>query len=164
MKDRPDDPSHHERTLLPRSYISLLILWYYELFYLFQEHIGFMRFCTCWSKARRSIQNTGKTPVCWNESQWRTSRTGRHPEYYRPTPGRIQIWHQGWVGVVLKTIRMFCVPHGIILVLQIILKITVVYSGCGLREREREGGGGWRIEWDRICNNSSIGCQKKVFI
>ena len=23
MKDRPDDPSHHERTLLPRSYISL---------------------------------------------------------------------------------------------------------------------------------------------
>ena len=25
MKDRSDDPSHHERTLLPRSYISLLI-------------------------------------------------------------------------------------------------------------------------------------------
>ena len=25
MKDRPDDPSHHERTLLPRSYISLRI-------------------------------------------------------------------------------------------------------------------------------------------
>ena len=24
MKDLPDDPSHHERTLLPRSYISLL--------------------------------------------------------------------------------------------------------------------------------------------
>ena len=23
MKDRPDDPSHNERTLLPRSYISL---------------------------------------------------------------------------------------------------------------------------------------------
>ena len=23
MKDRPDDPSHHNRTLLPRSYISL---------------------------------------------------------------------------------------------------------------------------------------------
>ena len=23
MKDRPDDPSHHERTLLPRSYVSL---------------------------------------------------------------------------------------------------------------------------------------------
>ena len=23
MKDRSDDPSHHERTLLPRSYISL---------------------------------------------------------------------------------------------------------------------------------------------
>ena len=23
MKDRPDDASHHERTLLPRSYISL---------------------------------------------------------------------------------------------------------------------------------------------
>ena len=24
MKDRSDDPSHHERTLLPRSYISLI--------------------------------------------------------------------------------------------------------------------------------------------
>ena len=24
MKDRSDDPSHHERTLLPRRYISLL--------------------------------------------------------------------------------------------------------------------------------------------
>ena len=24
MKDRSDDPSHHERTLLPRSYISIL--------------------------------------------------------------------------------------------------------------------------------------------
>ena len=24
MKDRSDDPSHHERTVLPRSYISLL--------------------------------------------------------------------------------------------------------------------------------------------
>ena len=23
MKDRSDDPSHHERTLLPRSYISI---------------------------------------------------------------------------------------------------------------------------------------------
>ena len=26
MKDRSDDPSHHERTLLPRSYISLLLV------------------------------------------------------------------------------------------------------------------------------------------
>ena len=25
MKDRSDDPSHHERTLLPRSYISLTV-------------------------------------------------------------------------------------------------------------------------------------------
>ena len=25
MNDRSDDPSHHERTLLPRSYISLLV-------------------------------------------------------------------------------------------------------------------------------------------
>ena len=25
MKDRPDNPSDHERTLLPRSYISLLL-------------------------------------------------------------------------------------------------------------------------------------------
>ena len=31
MKDRSDDPSHHERTLLPRSYISLLIM--YEVVY-----------------------------------------------------------------------------------------------------------------------------------
>ena len=28
MKDRSDDPSHHEQTLLPRSYISLLNLLY----------------------------------------------------------------------------------------------------------------------------------------
>ena len=28
MKDRSDDPSHHERTLLPRSYISLYIQMY----------------------------------------------------------------------------------------------------------------------------------------
>ena len=26
MKDRSDDPSHHERTLLPRSYISLEVI------------------------------------------------------------------------------------------------------------------------------------------
>ena len=26
MKDRPDNPSHHERTLLPRSYISLVFI------------------------------------------------------------------------------------------------------------------------------------------
>ena len=26
IKDRSDDPSHHERTLLPRSYISLLAI------------------------------------------------------------------------------------------------------------------------------------------
>ena len=26
MKDRSDDPSHHERTLLPRSYISLTFM------------------------------------------------------------------------------------------------------------------------------------------
>ena len=26
MKDRSDDPTHHERTLLPRSYISLLYI------------------------------------------------------------------------------------------------------------------------------------------
>ena len=26
MKDRSDDPSHHERTLLPRGYISLRLL------------------------------------------------------------------------------------------------------------------------------------------
>ena len=27
MKDRSDDPSHYERTLLPRSYISLPSVW-----------------------------------------------------------------------------------------------------------------------------------------
>ena len=27
LKDRSDDPSHHERTLLPRSYISLSMAW-----------------------------------------------------------------------------------------------------------------------------------------
>ena len=27
MNDQSDDPSHHERTLLPRSYISLQIDW-----------------------------------------------------------------------------------------------------------------------------------------
>ena len=27
MKDRSDDPSHHERKLLPRSYISLLAVY-----------------------------------------------------------------------------------------------------------------------------------------
>ena len=27
MNDRSDDPSHHERTLLPRSYISLPVIW-----------------------------------------------------------------------------------------------------------------------------------------
>ena len=31
MKDRSDDPSHHERTLLPRSYISLPTLWWIDL-------------------------------------------------------------------------------------------------------------------------------------
>ena len=27
MKDRSDDPSHHERTLLPRSYISVRVIY-----------------------------------------------------------------------------------------------------------------------------------------
>ena len=31
MKDRSDDPSHHERTLLPRSYISLLLFGWHHL-------------------------------------------------------------------------------------------------------------------------------------
>ena len=33
MKDRSDDPSHHERTLLPRSYISLLLpyCWFFSI-------------------------------------------------------------------------------------------------------------------------------------
>ena len=34
MKDRSDDPSHHERTLLPRSYISLPKHGRKEIFYL----------------------------------------------------------------------------------------------------------------------------------
>ena len=35
MKDRSDDPSHHERTLLPRSYISLLYSYRCSVCYLF---------------------------------------------------------------------------------------------------------------------------------
>ena len=31
MKNRSDDPSHHERTLLPQSYISLRIQWLYMI-------------------------------------------------------------------------------------------------------------------------------------
>ena len=33
MKDRSDDPSHHERTLLPRSYISLLMMFFFFFFF-----------------------------------------------------------------------------------------------------------------------------------
>ena len=36
MKDRSDDPSHHERTFLPRSYISLLRL--YGVRYMVKDH------------------------------------------------------------------------------------------------------------------------------
>ena len=40
MKDKSDDPSHHERTLLPRSYISLtLLLKVMFLFVLFLQKI-----------------------------------------------------------------------------------------------------------------------------
>ena len=38
MKDRSDDPSHHERTLLPRSYISLL--------YTIRDRVMFSKFST----------------------------------------------------------------------------------------------------------------------
>ena len=38
MKDRSDDPSHHERTLLPRSYISLPLF----VSILQLKHIGFI--------------------------------------------------------------------------------------------------------------------------
>ena len=31
MKDRSDDPSHHERTLLPRSYLALLYMYIFLL-------------------------------------------------------------------------------------------------------------------------------------
>ena len=34
MKDRSDDPSHHERALLPRSYISLLQGGWHEMLHL----------------------------------------------------------------------------------------------------------------------------------
>ena len=34
MKDRSDDPSHHERTLLPRSYISLLLIIMHRIYLL----------------------------------------------------------------------------------------------------------------------------------
>ena len=40
MKDRSDDPSHYERTLLPRSYISLPFkLYYYLLQNSFRLHL-----------------------------------------------------------------------------------------------------------------------------
>ena len=42
MKDRSDDPSHHERTLLPRSYISLrdiIVLTVVVLDYLKTNHM-----------------------------------------------------------------------------------------------------------------------------
>ena len=32
MKDRSDDPPHHERTLLQRSYISLLFVWNFPVY------------------------------------------------------------------------------------------------------------------------------------
>ena len=35
MKDRSDDPSHHERTLLPRSYISLPISFWLTIVYFY---------------------------------------------------------------------------------------------------------------------------------
>ena len=40
MKDRSDEPSHHERTLLPRSYISLLLVT--KLYYCFQQGLFYM--------------------------------------------------------------------------------------------------------------------------
>ena len=51
MKDRSDDPSHHERTLVPRSYISLLerlvqvwaIFYYYYYYYYYYFPWGHMR-------------------------------------------------------------------------------------------------------------------------
>ena len=43
MKDRSDDPSDHERTLLPRSYISpptMMYVWLLNCMVTFTEHLG----------------------------------------------------------------------------------------------------------------------------
>ena len=43
MKDRSDDPSHHEQTLLPRSYISLSVPeWFPLLFYFKKFRVCFL--------------------------------------------------------------------------------------------------------------------------
>ena len=44
MKDRSDDPSHHKRTLLPQSYISLLNI--LNAFLIIKHIILFMHFLT----------------------------------------------------------------------------------------------------------------------
>ena len=46
MKDRSDDVSHHERTLLPRSYISFLILIQFLTYFVSHNSIR-NGLCTC---------------------------------------------------------------------------------------------------------------------
>ena len=72
MKDRSDDPSHHERMLLPRSYISLLI---YGMGIVHEGYAGFLSLyvnaslsyvdfcclfvysCECWSCVENVLFN-----------------------------------------------------------------------------------------------------------
>ena len=41
MKDRSDDPSHHERTFLPRSYINVLSVIKFSKGIVDTKHFGF---------------------------------------------------------------------------------------------------------------------------
>ena len=47
MKDRSDDTSHHERTLLPRSYISLPVN--------HEMHVENVQYVQEWSERLRSV-------------------------------------------------------------------------------------------------------------
>ena len=47
MKDRSDDPSHHERTLLPRSYISLQLAFKVEIWIKESQFCLFLNVICC---------------------------------------------------------------------------------------------------------------------
>ena len=58
MKDRSDDISHHERTLLPQSYISLPCSWNEtkEMFYLMMHSTHFIYSCMASDICQRITQ------------------------------------------------------------------------------------------------------------
>ena len=65
MKDRSDDPSHHERTLLPRSYISLLLWWMFAFIFVIMfkhadlgthlSYLGYLMFFLAVSDKEKSV-------------------------------------------------------------------------------------------------------------